>query len=104
MSGEPHTLIEGIPLEEAYYEATHSVIVDHYNDPLKRISRHIDALQSCTAMTVDKKQTLRNIMSTFRAHVTGLQIVFQEHNDNSPDPIILAKEHIQCATFAFERL
>lgn len=79
----PLTMIQGYPFEDAYYEAAFKAILDHYNDPLRRISRLLNQLQE-TPSVKEKKQSLRGLVSNFRAVATSLQILFQENTEIDP--------------------
>jgi len=51
----------------------------HYDDPLKRVSRHLDAVVLNNANGA--KPNLRKLVAQFRSHVTALKIAFSENKD-----------------------
>lgn len=71
---EAATFIEDIPLEDAYYADAWEILVGHYDDPLKRVSRFIDGLSAFAG-----GKDLRRIVTYFRANVTSLKIVFSQN-------------------------
>lgn len=61
LKGITLTLVETYPFEGDYYDSAFDAIVDHYNDPIKRISRLLDVLQNSPSVK-EKKQTLRGLI------------------------------------------
>lgn len=76
---EAASLIDKIPLDGAHYEAAYKIIVDHYDDPLERVAKHLDAL-FVTQLSPSGKN-LRKLVTYFRAQVTALQVTFEQNPD-----------------------
>jgi hypothetical protein len=73
---EPATLIESFPIDGSAYNEAWKVLLNHYDDPLKKISRHMDAMFRAPPT---KNTQLRSLITNFRAQVTALNITFEEH-------------------------
>ncbi|XKL65471.1 hypothetical protein PGB90_008891 [Kerria lacca] len=78
--GEPLSLIESLPLEGSYYTAAWDMLLAHYVDPLKRVAKYFDNMNNCLPMS-DKRQSLRGLITKYRATVTALQITIKENPD-----------------------
>jgi len=83
-SGEANDLIREFPLNGKHYEDAWQTLLDHFDDPLKTVSRHLDALSNTasvgsTAGRDKKKQTLRNLITHFRPNVTAIQMTFTDN-------------------------
>lgn len=76
ITDEAASLIDKIPLDGAHYEAAYKILVDHYDDPLKRVAKHLDAL---FVMQPSSGKNLRKLVTYFRAQVTALQITFEQN-------------------------
>lgn len=46
VADEAATLIEPLPLDGSHYEAAWKILISHYDDSLKRVAKHLDALSN----------------------------------------------------------
>ena len=80
VKGEPATLIESLPIDGSSYEKAWEILLHHYDDPLKRISRHLDSMFRVSSA---KGPQLRTLISHFRAQFVALNITVAENRDMS---------------------
>lgn len=63
--------------------------MDHFDDPLKTVTKRLDTMFSCpNVITLSgkpaRKQTLRSLITTFRPNATALQLIFREKPEIDP--------------------
>lgn len=78
LKGEPATLVETLPIDGFFYNKAWEVLLQHYDDPMKKIARHLDAILKTSPA---KGSQLRSLITHFRAQVAALTITFAEKPD-----------------------
>ena len=63
------SLMDKIPLDGAHYETAYRILVDHYDDPLERVAKHLDALY---VVQPSSGKNLRKLVTYFRGQVSAL--------------------------------
>jgi UDP-galactopyranose mutase len=89
VKGEAHKVIVKYPQDVLHYFKAWNDLLDHYNNPLKTVTKRLDTIFNyanvgTTSGKPPRKQTLRNVITKFCPNTTALQMTFCKKPEIDP--------------------